>query len=160
MSNTKAKQTGHTITVIYGPELSGKTSLAKDIAKGFKDPHFVDGCEASIKDRFLLQMLRERHDLLVIDNVSSHFIFSNWMRQFARENLVVNPKLDAPITIATPDILIVVNDMLDEARLKELEPYILRITGFKETIPTPITTAPATLQHERVDVFNLLNTSN
>lgn len=160
MSNTKAKLTGHTIIVIYGPELSGKTSLAKDIAKCRKNPHFINGNKECFKDRFLLQALTESHDLLVIDNVSDHFIFSRWMRQFARENLVVNCKHAAAKTIATPDIIIVVNDMLYKENIKQLESYILRITRFKETISTPITTAPASLQHERVDVFNLLNTSN
>ncbi len=86
---------------IFGAPQSGKTSIALNFARGFKNPLYIDFADLRNTDELIRQVLlkstiEKKIDLLILDNVSSDF------RNLA--NVINSPNVANIITISQQNV--------------------------------------------------------
>lgn len=107
---------------IFGAPQSGKTSIALNFARGFKNPLYIDFADLRNTDELIRQTLlksaiEKKVDLLILDNVPSDFA--------NLANIINSPKLANIITISQQNVA-----NLQNQNLKRIEIFPLNFEEF------------------------------
>ena len=96
------------ITIIYGPERTGKTRLAKDISRDKYTVWLCGQCNKFNDDPFIFSKVDKTTEYIIIDDIHKRNILSA-MALFSPMEININKRYESSYTISIPKVLLILD---------------------------------------------------